>query len=143
MRCQFLVQNKAYAPLYATKDAACADLAIPENVIIPAKSAVKVNLLIAFNIPKGYKIVMYPRSSLLIKKSILQPVSIIDSDYSGQYVHAPLYNLTDKDIKLSAGERICQIECVPAYHCFDWASTNVARDTIQGGFGSTGGYSDD
>lgn len=121
-------------PVFKTKEAACADVATPVAITIPAHSAIKSDLFIGFEIPKGYKIVMYPRSSLLIKKCLIQPVSIIDSDYSGQHVHVPLFNPTDKDIVLEAGERVCQIECVPAYDCDDWAHENAER---MGGFGST------
>lgn len=122
-------------PYYATKYAACADLEVPKNVTVPAGKAVKVNLLIGFMIPKGYKLLMYPRSSLLIKKGLIQPVSVIDQDYSGQPVHAPLFNPGTTDITLVIGERIAQIECVPAYDCLSWCRYNEKRN---GGFGSTG-----
>lgn len=129
---------KGIMPVYKTLGAACADIAVPEEVIIPANQSVMIDLWIGFEIPEGYKIVMYPRSSLLIKKGLIQPVSIIDADYSGQRVHAPLFNPTDKDIKLKAGERVAQIECVPVYDCQDWKHEKVERASVNGGFGSTG-----
>lgn len=121
-------------PVYKTKGAACADVAIPFTTVIKAGTAEKIDLWIGFQIPKGYKIIMYPRSSLLIKKGLIQPVSIIDADYSGMRVHVPLFNPTDKDIVLEAGERVAQIECVPCYECNCWDKEEVTRD---GGFGST------
>lgn len=124
------------SPVYKTAGAACADVAIPEEVVIPAHKSVKINLQIGFEIPAGYKIVMYPRSSLLIKRGLISPVSIIDSDFSGQKVHAPLFNLTDEDVILEAGERVAQIECVPKYDCPDWKHENNQRDP--NGFGGTG-----
>lgn len=122
-------------PIYSTREAACADVALPYRAIIPAHSAMKLDLWLGFEIPIGYKIIMYPRSSLLIKKGLMQPVSIIDQDYSGQRVHVPLLNITDKEVIIEKGERIAQIECVPTYTCEDWAQSNSAR---AGGFGSTG-----
>lgn len=123
-------------PVYMTKGSACADVAIPYDIVIPAHKAAKFDLWIGFEIPEGYKVIMYPRSSLLVKYSLLQPVSIIDSDYSGQHVHVPFFNPTDTDIKLEKGTRVAQIECVPAYNCEDWEHKN--KDRGEGGFGSTG-----
>ena len=122
-------------PVYQTKKAACADLAMPYPATIPPQSVMKFDLWIGFEIPEGYKIIMYPRSSLLTKKKLVQPVSIIDKDYSGQHIHVPLVNFTNEPIELDKGERIAQIECVPAYDCVDW--TRIECDRI-GGFGSTG-----
>lgn len=122
-------------PTYQTKEAACADVAIPYPATIPLHKAMKFDLWIGFEIPKGYKIIMYPRSSLLTKKGLMQPVSIIDSDYSGQHVYVPFVNITDEPVELAKGERVAQIECVPVYDCVDWARIEHDRN---GGFGSTG-----
>lgn len=126
-------------PYYATKYAACADLAVPRNVVVQAGKAVKINMLIGFMIPKGYKLLMYPRSSLLIKKGLIQPTSVIDQDYSGQPVHVPLFNPGAKDVTIVAGERVAQIECVPVYECRSWAKSSNTRNKVDGAFGSTGG----
>lgn len=123
-------------PVYKTKGAACADIAIPFETRIPPRSAVKIPLKVCFEIPKGYKIIMYPRSSLLIKKGLMQPVSIIDQDFSMNEVSVPVYNLTDKEVVLEAHERVAQIECVPAYDCEDWEHQNNERGAA--GFGTTG-----
>lgn len=129
---------KGINPVYKTKGAACADIAIPEQVVIPPHTTVCPDLYLGFEIPAGYKIIMYPRSSLLVKRGIMQPVSIIDYDYSGQHVRIPLHNLTDKEIVLEAGERVAQIECVPMYDCEDWNHEGSQRAKVNGGFGSTG-----
>lgn len=129
---------KGINPVYMTKGAACADVTIPEEVALLPGSCTLVDLWIGFEIPAGYKIVMYPRSSLLVKRGIMSPVSIIDNDYSGQHVHVPLYNLTSSTIFLKQGERVAQIECVPAYDSEDWEHTNKERAKVNGGFGSTG-----
>lgn len=122
-------------PCFQTEGAACADVAIPYDVIIGAGEAVKVDLLLSFNIPAGYKIVMYPRSSLLIKQKLLSPVSIIDSDYHG-HVHVPLLNISDDTIYLNEGLRVAQIECIPAMAHVCWEFANKQRG--QEGFGTTG-----
>lgn len=123
-------------PVYKTKGAACADVAIPFATTIPPHSAVKIDLWIGFEIPEGYVVRMYPRSSLLIKHGLIQPVTNIDSDFSGNHVHCPLYNPTDKPVELLAGERVAQIECVPTYDCEDWEHEDNVRDP--NGFGGSG-----
>ena len=140
-----LLSVTAKMPCFMTKGAACADMFLPADVTIPPMdinkslkdNIVKVPLDVSFDIPSGFKIVMYPRSSLLIKRGLIQPVSIIDEDYHGN-VHAPLVNITNEPIELKAGERLVQIElqrAMPKVIC-DWDAVESERD--QNGFGGTG-----
>ena len=122
-------------PVYKTKQAACADVYLPEDVTIEPGKVACPGLQLGFEIPAGNKIVMYPRSSLLVKFGIIQPTSIIDADYSGMEIHAPLYNATDKPVKLKAGDRVAQIELQEYSRVLDW---NFESNERTGGFGSTG-----
>ena len=122
-------------PVYKTKQAACADVFLPEDVTIEPGKVACPGLQLGFDIPAGNKIVMYPRSSLLVKFGIIQPTSIIDADYSGMEVHAPLYNATDKPVTLKAGDRVAQIELQVYTRVLDW---NFESNERTGGFGSTG-----
>lgn len=122
-------------PVYKTKQAACADVFLPEDVTIEPGKVACPGLQLGFNIPAGNKIVMYPRSSLLVKFGIMQPTSIIDADYSGMEIHVPLYNTTDKPVTLKAGDRVAQIELHEYERVLDW---NFEDNERTGGFGSTG-----
>lgn len=122
-------------PAYQTAEAAAADVAVPTPVVIPPHETVKVDLLLSFGIKEGYQIMMFPRSSLLVKKGIMQPVSIIDSDYTG-HVHVPLHNLTNETVYLDKGERVAQIQVMPVYNCTSFEHLNKERG--QEGFGTTG-----
>lgn len=122
-------------PVYKTKQAACADVFLPEDVTVEPGKVACPGLQLGFNIPAGNKIVMYPRSSLLVKFGIMQPTSIIDADYSGMEIHVPLYNTTDKPITLKAGDRVAQIELHEYERVLDW---NFEDNERKGGFGSTG-----
>lgn len=136
VRCKCLKLGPgALDPEYQTKEAACADVALPDHLVLKPGEIKMVPLQIGFEIPNGFKIVMYPRSSLMIKYGIVQPTSVIDSDYSGMEIHAPLYNTSNKRIALPAGTRVAQIECVSVCDCTDWPHKSVTRT---GGFGSTG-----
>lgn len=137
--CETILHSNEYGvtgimPEYQTLLAACADVASPTDELIPAHEGYRIDLLVSFKIPAGYKILMYPRSSLLIKKGLMQPVSVIDEDYTG-HVHVPVFNMTDSPIHIEAGERIAQIELVPVETCNSWSRKTVERT---GGFGSTG-----
>ena len=122
-------------PVYKTKQAACADVFLPEDVTVEPGKVACPGLQLGFNIPAGNKIVMYPRSSLLVKFGIMQPTSIIDADYSGMEIHVPLYNTTDKPVTLKAGDRVAQIELREYERVLDW---NFEDNERTGGFGSTG-----
>ena len=122
-------------PVYKTKQAACADVYLPEDVTIEPGKVACPGLQLGFDIPAGYKIIMYPRSSLLVKFGIVQPTSIIDADYSGMEVYAPLHNTTNKPVTLKAGDRVAQIELQPYTRVLDWKFESNERT---GGFGSTG-----
>ena len=123
------------APVYKTKEAACADMALPHAINLNPGEVVRVDLLVGFEIPNGKKLVMYPRSSLLFKYGIMSPTSIIDSDYSGQHVHFIAINLGKEPVVLDKDTRVVQIECVPCEQVADWGRENNERT---GGFGSTG-----
>lgn len=122
-------------PVYKTKQAACADVYLPEDVTIEPGKVACPGLQLGFEIPAGNKIIMYPRSSLLVKFGIIQPTSIIDADYSGMEIHAPMYNATDKPVTLKAGDRVAQIELQEYSRVLDW---NFESNERTGGFGSTG-----
>lgn len=122
-------------PVYKTRQAACADVFLPEDVTVEPGKVACPGLQLGFNIPAGNKIVMYPRSSLLVKFGIMQPTSIIDADYSGMEIHVPLYNTTDKPVTLKAGDRVAQIELHEYERILDWDFEDNER---KGGFGSTG-----
>lgn len=123
------------APVYKTKEAACADMSLPKAINLNPGEVVHVDLLVGFEIPNGKKLVMYPRSSLLFKYGIMSPTSIIDSDYSGRHVHFIAINLGKEPVVLDRDTRVVQIECVPCEQVADWERENIERT---GGFGSTG-----
>lgn len=126
---------KGFVPEYATRGAAAADIRLPERVTLRPGITEVVPLRIGFGIPKGWCVKMYPRSSLLPKKGIMSPVSVIDSDYSGMEVHAILRNVTDVDVTLERGERVLQAMPEKVHRPPEWPVMDAERE---GGLGSTG-----
>ena len=94
-----------------------------------------------FDIPMGYSVRLYPRSSLALKQglTLANNVGIIDSDYV-QPVYMMVYNISGYQQFVKNGERICQAELVreqPSVlmEVHEQPENKTDRD---GGFGSTG-----
>ena len=131
------VPSKGIPPAYTTIEAAAADIAIPYEITIPAKSVVYVDLLLRTNIEIGNCLLMFPRSSLLIKHGLFMPVSVIDSDYKLN-IHVPMYNVTDTDVTLEKGTRVAQVMLQDCHNRVTSNFTNEINEIRQGGCGSTG-----
>ena len=108
------IETNPRTPIYATEGSAGCDLTVAEFTISPSKKSAKVNLGLAFEIPKGYFGLVVPRSSLFQKTGLIMTnsVGIIDSDYRG-FISANLYNTKDEEVILENGERIMQIIFIP------------------------------
>lgn len=122
-------------PVYMTDGAAGADCATPVDINIGPHETAKVSLCIGLDIPKGYCVKQYPRSSLLIKEGLIAPVGIIDSDYKGA-ICTVLHNLTDHVVHISKGQRVCQLVVEKMYTADNWEYRHESRD--HAGFGGTG-----
>ena len=129
---------KGESPIYSTKYAAGADIALPKDTIIKAHSVVTwIDLEVGFDIPEGFCIMLQPRSSTSRKWHVLTDTGIIDSDYKLENIHCGLVNVTDEDIIIPKGTRIVQLLILPVYHATNWKCLNNIRDSKKGS-GSTG-----
>ena len=129
---------KGKSPVYSTKQAAGADVALPKDITIKANSIVTwIDLEVGFDIPKGFCIMLQPRSSTSRKWHVLCDTGIIDSDYKLENIHCGLVNITNEDITIPKGTRIVQLLILPVYHATNWKCLNNIRDSKKGS-GSTG-----
>ena len=129
---------KGENPVYSTKQAAGADIALPKDVVVKAHSIVTwIDLEVGFDIPEGFCIMLQPRSSTSRKWHVLTDTGIIDSDYKLENIHCGLVNVTDEDIIIPKGTRIVQLLILPVYHATNWKCLNNIRDSKKGS-GSTG-----
>ena len=155
-------------PLRATEGSACFDLhsSLPEDSIVRVyishhhedieirerrvvKGRVQLNpterMLVPtgliFDIPVGYSVRLYPRSSLALKQglTLANNVGIIDSDYV-QPVYMMVYNISGYQQFVTDGERICQAELVreQPYVLMEVNERPERKTDRDGGFGSTG-----
>lgn len=115
-----------------TNGSAGYDVLLDRNVEIkPGTNYVPLN--IRLDIPAGYFVETYTRSSTLKKTNVLVLNSIIDSDYKGE-IHLICWNFNNDIITLNKGEAICQLVVHRQIDVENW--TNLENDR-NGGLGST------
>lgn len=126
------------------------DLYFPDDVVIPKKSTVLVNLQVTVlakenGLAKAFNV--YPRSSIYKTPiRLANSPALIDKGYRNN-LFAPLDNISDSDYTIKAGQRLLQ--CVfrdlePATVCVSNLKYTESKDSSiqtqrgQGGLGSTG-----
>lgn len=139
MKIQIKLIEGGRLPEYKTDGAVCADCYSRCNnpIEIKPNSRALIPLGFAVELPKGYEMVLRPRSGMS-KNGIDSVIGTIDFDYRGE-VMACVINNIDKAIVVENGTRICQcaIRQVPEieFEVVDELSKTVRGDN---GFGSTG-----
>lgn len=95
---------------------------------------------IYIELPVGFEAQIRPRSGLAIKKglSVLNSPGTIDPDYRGE-VKVILVNLSNEDVEIKDGERICQM-VINKFEQIEWEEVNELNESVRGsgGFGHTG-----
>lgn len=94
----------------------------------------------AVDIPPGFKMLLRPRSSIYKTGLILSnSVGVGDSGYTGEY-KAFFYHVIQSLQIYEVGDKILQIEIVPAYLNTEFVEVDNINETERGkgGFGSTG-----
>jgi len=134
------LHDEAVVPNFAHATDAGADLVSVENAVVPAYGRKMVGTGIAIAIPLGKVGLVHPRSGLAAKEGItvLNTPGTIDSGYRGE-VKVILFNTTDTDYTVNAGERIAQL--VIQNHDFPLlveVSELPSSDRGVNGIGSTG-----
>ena len=121
-----------------TGDSGC-DLHAVNTIAIPSggSAVVSVGLTLAYITP-GYWFRIEPRSGLGFKHSLQPHLGIIDNGYRGD-MGVKLYNFSDNDFMVQAGQRIAQIVIYKLYQPeIEWADDIVETARGDAGFGSSG-----
>jgi dUTP pyrophosphatase len=104
--------DKNYALPAYQKGAACFDLICREDVTIPPHSIRAVPQNVALQIPDGYALLLFSRSSTPLRKGIMlaNGVGVVDPFYNGDDDEnlAFFFNTTDSPVDIQAGDRIVQ-----------------------------------
>ncbi|MDO7786990.1 dUTP diphosphatase [Desulforamulus aquiferis] len=134
------IHPNAEIPKRATAESAGFDLQCIEDVIIGSGKHLAVRTGLAFEIPSGHAMLIYPRSGLAKNHGITlsNAVGVVDSDYRGEIV-VLLHNTGSYDVSFKVGDRIAQaiihkLPDIELVECEELSDTERGR----GGFGSTG-----
>ena len=127
-------------PERATMCSAGYDIRALDEVVIPPKGTAKISTGVKAYMEIDEVLMLYPRSSMGIKKNVnlANGVAVIDADYYNNpandgHIIICLYNFGDNEQKIEAGERVAQ-----GVFC-KYGSCGDIPDTVrQGGTGSTG-----
>lgn len=130
------------APRKGHNDDAAHDLRAEFDSLVQAKGTTVVPCGLRVSIPDGYVGLVCSRSGLALNHGVfvLNAPGIIDPGYQGD-VMAILANMSDKDFRITTGDRIAQllilevpqVKLVQNENAFDHTTSRG-----EGGFGSTG-----
>jgi dUTP pyrophosphatase len=130
-------------PQRATSMAAGYDLQAVETVSIAPGEIKLISTGLKAYMQLGEVLYMYSRSSTPRKKGLIliNSVGVIDADYYNNpdnegEMFFQMYNITDHDVTVEKGERICQVVFMP-FLVAD-GDDEVEKAERAGGFGSTG-----
>jgi len=128
-------------PKRATNGSAGYDLASIEDVTINPKEIKMIPTGLKVSIPTNEVLLVFPRSSLALKKSLTMAnnVGVIDADYFNNpnnegHIMVPLINLGDEVVTVLKGERIAQGIFIEFLKTVDDKAPTIQRI---GGFGSS------
>lgn len=131
------LNSNAQTPVYKSEEAAAFDLhSVEEKIILPGETTI-VCTGIAIELPKGFCLQFWDRSSLG-SKGITKFAGLIDSDYRGE-LKVVFNNTTKQPYKIEKGDRIIQGAIVPIIQ-IELEEINELSQTkrADGAFGSTG-----
>lgn len=111
-----------------------ADCFAAKNIVIPSHSVAAVPTGVGLELPDGYDVVVHCKSGLS-KNGIWASNSPVDAGYRRE-IHAILYNTTDEDYIINAGDKIGQFVVRPVIYADFVAELGDNRGS--NGFGSTG-----
>ncbi len=138
------IVNKSNNPLpeYGTEHAAGMDLRafLKETVTLKPLERALIPTGLYIELPIGFEAQIRPRSGLALKKGItvLNTPGTIDADYRGE-IGIILINLSNSDVIIENGERICQMVIAKHEHVTLDAVNEISQTSRgEGGFGSTG-----
>lgn len=136
----YLRSDKATLPVKGSEWAAGYDIFSSAPGVIPAHGQGLIDTDLTVCVPYGTYGRIAPRSGLAVRNGILTGAGVVDADYRGE-VKVLLFNHSDKDFHVEAGDRIAQLVLERIVNADIVAITaeevdNTARGEAR--FGSTG-----
>ena len=127
-----------YPPVKGHYEDAGVDLRAQEEYIIRAGGSITIDTMTMADIPVGYWGKLESKSGLNVNNSVVSLGGTIDSKYSG-HIRAKLYNFSDDDYHIRAGDKIVQLVIMPCVvDGIEGVEIQTSENRGKGGFGSTG-----
>lgn len=133
------VWDSIQLPKRATKGSAGHDISIPFDAFVEPNETLKIPTGIKCKMDENYVMLIFPRSSLGIKKNmyITNTIPVIDSDYfeadNEGHIFLCIKNGGDKVLELKQGDNIVQAVFLP----YGTTDDNEILSKRTGGIGST------
>ena len=116
-----------------------------EATVLEPGQSVKIPAGIKVEVPAGFALIMFNKSGVAAKRSLVVGACVIDHGYSGE-VHINMINVGEKDQVIEPGEKIVQGILIPV---ITFETLNVSEEELyrdihvagnrgSGGFGSSG-----
>ena len=118
MKLKIVCDDEKYMPTYANDTDACMDLKVvvpnKNGFVLSPKQSKVFGTGIKVQIPEGYVMTMFPRSStgIKLKCQLMNGTCIIDAGYRDE-VKIALYNFGDYSQTIMDGQRIAQFMIIP------------------------------
>lgn len=128
-------------PKYETSGAVAFDLMAREDFSVSPKHIALIPSNVIIEVPKGFALILAPRSSTPKKTGLSYPhsIGILDQDFCGpgDEIKIQVYNFTEHEVVIKRGERICQGLIVPVEKAHWVEVDSMEHNQTRGGFGST------
>ena len=116
------------------------DLRVAENVSMKQGEYRLISMGISVEIPKGYELLIVPRSSAYKNFGILQTnaMGVVDESFCGDndIIHMPILAMRDTEIHIN--DRIGQFRLMPHQPEVHFIEVDHLDNEDRGGFGTTG-----
>ena len=116
------------------------DLRVAENVSMKQGEYRLISMGISMEIPKGYEMLIVPRSSAYKNFGILQTnaMGVVDESFCGDndIIHMPILAMRDTEIHIN--DRIGQFRLMPHQPEVHFIEVDHLDNEDRGGFGTTG-----
>lgn len=131
------IDEGAFVPSRAHATDAGIDLRTPVKVTVPAHGSATIDTGVHVQLPQGCAGLLVSKSGLNVRHGITS-TGLIDEGFTGSIV-AKLYNDSDQDWTLAAGDKVTQLVVIPVcYERVEIVDSIGGGERGDGGFGSTG-----
>lgn len=131
------LSESARAPRVAQAGDVAADLHAASACVVPARGRTLVSTDLALELPAGFRARIHARSGLSLAHGIETGAGLIDNGYR-HAVGVLLYNFSDDDFAIEAGDRIAQL-CIERYSEPSFEEVAALEPTPRtAGWGSSG-----